>query len=409
MRSTVTSYADQRIQMIIQRAVTFARLGELIKKYDLYKDEREKNTIETMKEDIGQKMICADVVDPRSGRPAEATIAFILSYQSQSPKLAQQVASELTTLLLNEYIKNRTEMAEEAENFLSEAVKKLERKSRELEGRLAEFKENNRRMLPEMTAINMNIIDRSERELFDLNRQIQAMEERKINLESQLGQISPRASIVAGDYEQALSPQARAKVLPNQLIALSATYTDQHPDVLGARRELDEIISEGHLPNDALFLRKQIEIYQVLLHKSQELGIVGAKRAKLERKITLLEEKLSGVADAKNVSMAEADNPVYIQTVTNLEAVISDLKHFKKSRLELKEKVSELESALLGAPGVEKEYRQLSRDYENTALKYREVKEKQLQASLAKTLEDEGKGERFTLIEPPLFPETHQA
>jgi len=409
VRTTVTSYADQRIQMILQRVMTFAKLSELIKKYELYPDERKKEPLESivemMRKDIGQKMISADVVDPRSGRPMEATIAFSLSYKSESAKTAQQVANELTTLFLSENIKNRKEMASEAEGFLSAEVKRLERKSRELEGRLAEFKENNLRMLPEMTAINMNIIDRSERELFDLSRQIQAMEERKINFESQLSQISPRASIVAGDYEQVLSPQARAKVLQNQLIALSATYTGQHPDVLDARRELDEIISEGHLPNDALFLRKQIEIYQALLHKSPELGIIGAKRAKLERKITLLEEKLSGVVDAKNVSVAEADNPVYIQAVTNLEAVISDLKHFKKSRLELKEKISELESALLGAPGVEKEYRQLSRDYENTALKYREVKEKQLQASLAKTLEDEGKGERFTLIEPPLLPQ----
>ena len=34
------------------------------------------------------------------------------------------------------------------------------------------------------------------------------------------------------------------------------------------------------------------------------------------------------------------------------------------------------------------------------------MKAKELQAELSKSLEEEQKGERFTLLEPPLFPDT---
>jgi hypothetical protein len=47
----------------------------------------------------------------------------------------------------------------------------------------------------------------------------------------------------------------------------------------------------------------------------------------------------------------------------------------------------------------------LMRDYENARAAYKEVKDKQMQAELAKSLETDQKGERFTLIEPPLLPE----
>jgi hypothetical protein len=56
-------------------------------------------------------------------------------------------------------------------------------------------------------------------------------------------------------------------------------------------------------------------------------------------------------------------------------------------------------------PQIEKEYRALMRDYENTMVRYRETRAKLMEAQLSKSLEAERKGERFTLIEPPTLPE----
>ena len=60
---------------------------------------------------------------------------------------------------------------------------------------------------------------------------------------------------------------------------------------------------------------------------------------------------------------------------------------------------------MLKAPQVEREYRALTRDYENAVAQYQETKVKQSRADVSRQLESEQKGERFTLIGPAALPE----
>ncbi|MDZ4152759.1 MAG: hypothetical protein U1E01_16890, partial [Methylicorpusculum sp.] len=71
----------------------------------------------------------------------------------------------------------------------------------------------------------------------------------------------------------------------------------------------------------------------------------------------------------------------------------------------LRQKLSDYEKSILQAPQVEREFQSLMRDYENATIKYREVKAKQMEADMAQAMEKDRKGERFSLIEPPMFPE----
>ncbi len=58
------------------------------------------------------------------------------------------------------------------------------------------------------------------------------------------------------------------------------------------------------------------------------------------------------------------------------------------------------------APYIERELALLTRDLDNALSKYHEIKAKEMQAQLAEVLEEGQKGERLTLIEPPLLPES---
>jgi len=88
----VTSYATQRIQTISQRVMTRANLMNIVEKYGLYEDERKRETteeiLERMRDDIELEMISAEVIDPRTGRPMPATIAFSLSFSGEDPPSA---------------------------------------------------------------------------------------------------------------------------------------------------------------------------------------------------------------------------------------------------------------------------------------------------------------------------------
>ncbi len=129
VRSTVTSYADQRIQVISQRVMTTKNLLDIIRRYDLYETSRDRESreqlMQRMRDDIKLNMISADVIDPRSGMPRSATIAFSVSYTSRSPEKATKVANELTTLYLNENVTERTRLAQDASTFLKDEADRL--------------------------------------------------------------------------------------------------------------------------------------------------------------------------------------------------------------------------------------------------------------------------------------------
>ena len=144
VHSTVTTFADQRIQVISQRIMTRANLMDVIQKFDLYPKERksksEERILEKMRKSIKVESISADVID-RHGSKTKATIAFTLSFEDKSSSLSQKVANELTSLFLKENIKSRTESAENTANFLSEESRRLKENIQLLQAKLAKFKE----------------------------------------------------------------------------------------------------------------------------------------------------------------------------------------------------------------------------------------------------------------------------
>ena len=56
-------------------------------------------------------------------------------------------------------------------------------------------------------------------------------------------------------------------------------------------------------------------------------------------------------------------------------------------------------------PAVERDYGAMLREVQSEQAKFAEIRQKQMSAELAQNLESEQKGERFTLIEPPLQPQ----
>src|SRR5262249_43052907 len=108
VRSTITSFADERIQVISQQVMTRAVLLQLIDNYGLYSKYRGRSTdeaiLDRMRRDIKLSTVNADISDRSSGRRVNATIAFKISYDAPQPERAQQVASALASLYLDENV-----------------------------------------------------------------------------------------------------------------------------------------------------------------------------------------------------------------------------------------------------------------------------------------------------------------
>jgi succinoglycan biosynthesis transport protein ExoP len=406
IQSTVTSYAAQRIQVISQRVMARSNLMEIVNKYNLYEKERQRYTTEEvlaeMREDIGIDMITAEVVDPRTGRPGIAAIAFSLSYQSKDPQQAQKVASELTTLYLNENLKSRTEKAAETYDFLSAEATRLNDEIARIEETLSTFKEENLYTLPESRELNSLSLQRAENELADIDTQIQSLEERKIYLGGQLSLLDPYNS---GDI---LSPSARLDALRTEYITLASRYSPDHPDVTRIKHEIKALEMEtGNYasPDDQRAQLERLRNELALAEQAYTQDHPDVKR--LQRQVATLESELNNPPlPAKNkAAPVNADNPAFVTMQTQLEAVDSEMRSLKTRRAKTLEKIAEYEERLLQTPKIEQEYRMIVRELDQTSANYQATKAKQMTAEVGQAMEKERKGEKFTLIDPAMLPE----
>lgn len=412
VRSLVTSYADQRMQIISQRVLTNSNLNSIIQKYDLYSEERRSETLEAvlekMREDITMLPISADVVDPKQGKAVKATIAFELAYENRSPEVAQRVANEIVSLFLNENLKQRSETSEETLTFLSNEADKLRANVSDLETRLADFKKKNQGKLPELNNLNLELMNRAEVQITQLDTQLQSLQQQRVYLESELAQQKPTTNqLVSESGQRILGSADRLKILESEFITLSARYGANHPDVIAKSKEISSLRAEVGDMSDSSELQTQLELAtadRAVLLQKYSADHPDVKR--LDRTVeSLRNEIIAANSRSAKPKPITPDNPAYIQLQARLEATNAEIAGVRAQKLSFQQKVSDFEKRLTEAPEVEREYRMLSRDYEIAQAKYQEVLAKKQEAELATSLESNQRGERFTMIEPPVTPE----
>ena len=331
VRSTITSFATQRIETIKQSVMTRANLMQVIEKYNLYPRKRQVETTEEildrMHKDVNVEMINADVIDPRSGRPTPATIAFTLSYDGDNPEVTQKVANELTNLYLNENLKNRTEKASETYTFLSTEADKLSKHISQLETQLAAFKEKNQGRLPELNSFNMQMKERAESELRDVDNQIRSLDDRVFYLEGQLAQINPLTPVIGEGGEQILDPVTRLKMLRSEYISATSRYSPDHPDVARLRREIEGLEKQTGDVNSTTEQAKELATLRTELASAKEkYSPDHPDVVRLTKTVTAQEEALKQKTPPESAAAKQKpDSPAYLTMQGQIEGFKSQI------------------------------------------------------------------------------------
>lgn len=414
VRSAVTSFADQRVQVISQRVMTTQNLLELIERYNLYPEIRQTKPrevlLQAMRDDISMKMISADVIDPRSGRPTQATIAFSVNYKSHSPELALKVANDLTSLYLNENLTSRSRMAEQTSSFFAEEAQRQQAHIDELDKKLSDFKQKNQDALPDQAQINTAVSERTETDLRDAENRVSAIDSQRVMLEAQLAQINPTMQVFSDTGLRVMSAEDRLKALKSQLAGFKARYAPGHPDVVNAEREVAGLEKEVTADDGTSDIVRQLDEAKAQLARAREkYSPDHPDILRLTREVDSLQTTLADAPStgslAKDRERAHADNPPYLQVKGQLDALMVERDSAVKKVDSLKAKRDDYEARLAHEPAVERQYRELARDLDSAQLKYQEIRAKQTEVQVSQNLESEHKGERFTMIEPPLPPE----
>jgi polysaccharide biosynthesis transport protein len=413
VRSTISTFADQRIQMINQRVMTSDNLLGIVSKYDLYPEERKQRgrekILDMIRSDIRFGSIKASVIDPRQGRPVEATIAFSLSYQSPSPEQAARVANELSSLYLQENLESRRQQVDEATSFFRDEAEKLSKRMVELDVQLAAFKREHINTLPDSAGMNLQFVARADDEKRDVDTQLRSLDQNITFLTAQLAQIGKSSPIYASTGERIMSPADRIKGLRTDLARASAIYAPDHPDVVRLKRELDGLavqVADSGADNER---QRQLQDAQTRLASTRQRYAPDHPDVKnLERLVATLAAPATSLPPAGAPaagSVDEPDNPAYVQLRAQLDASRNERTSLERKRADLVERVTMLEARLSSTPGVERDYMVLARELDNTQSKYKEYRQKEMEAQQAQSLETQRKGERFSLIDPPVAPD----
>jgi len=412
VRSVITSFADQRVQVISQRVMTTQNLLSLVDRYNLYPDIRRTQPrevlVDKLRSDIGMHMISADVIDPRSGRPTQATIAFSVSYQSRSPDLALKVASDLTSLYLNENLTSRTQLGQQTATFFSEESARQAAHIAELDKSLTAFKQKHSNDLPELVQLNLQTMERTELELHDAQNKLDSLDAQRVLLEAQLAQINPTSQVFSDTGQRVMGPEDRLKALKSQLASYKARFAPGHPDIVSTEREVEGLESQVKSDDETGDRLRELDEAKAQLARAREkYSADHPDVVRLQRTVDGLESAAEAAAKTgkKREATTHSDNPVYIQVKGELDALAVERDRSVKRRDELQAKFDDYERRMAKSPEVEREFHTMSRELETAQLEYKQILAKQTEAQVSENLESERKGERFTMIEPPQMPE----
>lgn len=406
IRSTITSYADERIQFIKERVMTRANLLKIIEEFDIF---AAKSTTLTAAEQVDKFRERVEILPIKSDlqQGGTATIAFTVSFEHGDPDVAYRVADKLVHLFLEENIRTRTERASETTEFLTGEAGKFKEQLEQIEARMAEYKQQYSEALPEHLDLRMKMLERVEADIKTVERDTLTAQEESRFLEVQLSAVR----MGVGDGEKApstLSPSQQLARLKGEYAQLASVYSADHPDVRSLKRKIDTLGRVAGAEGARDELRRQLsdaEAEKVGLQAKYAADHPEMKR--LETRIDKLRADLQALPKGSGAERLaeEAQSIDEARVQTKIDAAAERLRSLITQLDELKKKRQKLEEQVIETPQVERALVSLNRDYENTLKKYNEIQNKQMEAKLAENLEESKKAERFSLLEAPVVPE----
>jgi polysaccharide biosynthesis transport protein len=413
VRSTVTGFADQRIQSLTQQILSRVKLWEIIQQFNLYPELRKTNTrediIEKMRDNIKLNMISAAESGRKGGRSSDqggVTIAFSIAYRGKDPGTVQKVDSTLVSLYLEQNLKTREAQAQSTTKFLEAELQELAERIKGLGNKITAFKEEHDGLLPEQQAFNRQQAESLEMEVKQLGNNVRTAEERRIYLEGQIATVSPDSFGGGAGGERVMSPSDRLKALELSLIDLKTKFSPDHPDVRKVQREIAELKKMvGPTGGSAVTRRNKLAQLQMeLAEKTGKYSDQHPEIKKLKSEIAQLENNSGATSPSK--PLVAPENPIYISLTTQIQTATTDIAAWRSQQTALRDKLNLLRKRLEEAPKVEQEYLALQRDYQNASSKHQEVMNKILESRISEGMEEHQKGEKFTLIDPASYPST---
>lgn len=387
-------YADQYVRSLSTVVLSDRNLAKLLAEQQLYDSQAEDpaGALDKLHSDIKVDIVTVPILDPNTGRERDVVTAFSVAYDNKDPQRAQQGAEWLVNAFLQENRNDRQRQAGGRAKFFAREAERIRTHVSGLEAKLAEFKQKNAGKLPELNEMNLNVMDRTEGDIQDVETQMQALRRERVFLVSQLQQA------------RAANPEAaNLRALEEEYSRKSVQYDQSHPDLIMLRRQIDQLKAGGSAAGSSLQAQLQTQ-RSILAEARQRYSEDHPDVQRIHRNIQSLEARIAS-GETANVSVS-ADSPMAVQLQTQLNATDTQLAALQARAMDLRTKLSGLEGRIGAAPEVEREYQAVTRDLASARAKYDELLKRQMDAEVSEAAIAGGTADKFRVKSSPKTPDS---
>jgi uncharacterized protein involved in exopolysaccharide biosynthesis len=375
----ITSDFTQRVQTLSQQILSPRRLRPVVQNlYPGIKPEEESKLVS----EIQQNMLVEPVITSMSAaanqpgaagakkkKPAltdEPVPGFNVVYSDSNPARAQKICDALTGMILDENLRSRAEVAQGTTEFLSRQLEDAKRALDDQDAKLAAFKKQYLGQLPTDVDNNMRMLMSLNTQLESSTQTLSRAQQDRAYTESMLAQQTAvwKASLSSTNPA---TLETELTHLQGQLLQLQARYTADHPDVIKTKADIAEI----------------------------------------EKKLKEVNAASASATAADSTEKANASEPPEIRQlrlqIHQYQSVI-DQATLDQKRLQSQIVVYENRSNM--SPGVEEQYKLLTRDNDNAQAFYKDLLAKRSSAELGTNMENQQQGEQMHILASAGMPDS---
>ena len=360
VKPVVTEDLNHRLASMQEQILSGTRLQSIIDKFGLYPKERGKIHTDDLVDRL-RSSITVSPMEPMPGTQNRQLPGFYVKVTFGSPKVAQQICSEITSMFMEQNARVREQQAAHTTSFLSGQLEEAKSKLDEQDAKLAQFKRQYLGELPEESQTNLSLLMGLNTQLEANTQQLSHAQQERVFADSMLSQQEANWKASQAGHNP-VSHEQQLSALQQQLAALEALYTPRHPDVIDVKSKIE----------------------------------------KLKRETT----------DPSNTKIAETGNPsgvlsepVNIQElrarVRQADVNIADL---TKQQTQIQEQIRTLQGRIQASPVVEQRFKELTRNYQTAMDFYHDLLKKRDNSAMATDLEHQQQSEQFALLDPPSLP-----
>ncbi len=289
---------------------------------------------------------------------------FTLAYIDERPERAQRIVQSLLSLFVESGLGSKRQDTDTARRFIEEQIRNYEQKLSEAENRTKEFRLRNLALLGDggrdfvgQVAQYNQLIAAARLELREAENARDVLQRQLVGEDPVLlPQTPPMSAVSIPELD------GRIDALKRNLDDMMQRYTDQHPDVIGARRVIEQLEKQ-----------KQEE---VAARRQAGMGSFGEINA-------------NPVFQQMKMSLAEGE-----ARVAALQARVA----------EYEARRDRLQDAVKRQPEIEAEFAQLNRDYEVHKRNYDSLVARRESANIAVEMDTQAGIAEFRVIDPPSLP-----